>query len=110
MTIRIRKYLVDAQDATLAIADFLAGKTREDYFGSLLLRSGVERQFEIIGEALKLASQEKEDLELDIPELWKIIGLRNRITHGYWAIDHDILWNLVQVELPLLASRLERLL
>lgn len=110
MTVQVRKYLLDAQEATLAISDFLAGKTRDDYFNSLLIRSAVERQFEIIGEALKLASQEEADLELDVPELWKIVGLRNRIIHGYCAIDHDVLWNLVQVELPLLASRLKKLL
>ena len=106
MTIRVKKYLVDAQMAASAISDFLKGKTRDDYFNSLLLRSGVERQFEIIGEALKQASQEKEDLELDIPELWKIVGLRNRIIHGYDSIDGDSLWDLTQVELPLLEKDL----
>lgn len=110
MTLPVLKYLSDAQLAVSAITEFLEGKTFEDFDGSLLLRSAVERQFEIIGEALKLASEEKEGLELDIPDLWKIIGLRNRIVHGYDSVNHELLWTVFQVKLPLLQARLLELL
>ncbi len=110
MTLRLQKYLNDVQMAVRAISEFLKEKTQDEYFDDLLLRSAVERQFQIVGEALKLASQEKEDLELDIPELWQIIGLRNRITHGYDSIDDEALWDITQNKLPLLQTRLMELL
>ena len=47
-----RKYLFDIAEAAKLISEFVAGKTLDDYLKSALLQSGVERQFEIIGEAL----------------------------------------------------------
>jgi uncharacterized protein with HEPN domain len=47
-----RKYLFDIPEAASLISQFVAGKTLQDYLGNALLQSGVERQFEIVGEAL----------------------------------------------------------
>lgn len=110
MTVRLKKYLFDVQMAVTAISQFIEGKTKKDYTNDLLLRSAVERQFEIVGEALKLATQEKENLELEIPEVWKIIGLRNKIAHGYDSIDDEALWDITQEHLPQLQQRLLELL
>jgi uncharacterized protein with HEPN domain len=52
-----RKYLYDIRQAVRHVLDFVAGKNFEDYQGDLLLRSGVERQLEIIGEALNQLAQ-----------------------------------------------------
>ena len=110
MTPRLHKYLTDAHSATSAISQFVKGRTQDDFFNDLFFRSAVERQFEILGEALNLASKEKEDLELEIPDLWKIIGLRNRIIHGYDTVDDELVWDISQRKIPLLHQRLEELL
>jgi uncharacterized protein with HEPN domain len=70
----------------------------------------IEREFEILGETLNLASKEKDDLELAIPDLWKIIGLRNRIIHGYDTVRIEILWDIYQEKIPLLSKLLTELL
>ena len=75
-----------------------------------VLLAAVERKFEILGEALNFASVEKEDLELEIPDLPKIIGLRNRIIHGYDSVDHKMLWTIAQTRVPLLHQCLTELL
>jgi uncharacterized protein with HEPN domain len=52
---------------------------------------------------------ETRSLQLSIP--WtQIVGTRNRLVHGYDQVDHDILWQIVAVELPLLVEELEKLL
>ncbi len=54
MRLEATKYLYDIQEATSRIVDFTSGKTLDDYRGNAMLRSAVERQFKIIGEALAL--------------------------------------------------------
>ncbi|MEI6416461.1 MAG: HepT-like ribonuclease domain-containing protein [Verrucomicrobiota bacterium] len=110
MTPPIQKLLVDALMAADSVSEFLKEKTEEDFKNDLLLRSAVERQLIAVGEALNLASNEKEDLELDIPELWKVIGLRHRLVHGYDLIDDEVIWALAQSNLPVLTQRLRKLL
>lgn len=110
MTLRLQKYLTDAQMAAAAISEFLEGVTQEDFMSNPILLAAVERKFEILGEALNFASIEKEGLELDIPDLPKIIELRNRIIHGYDSIDHKMLWTIAQTRVPLLHHHLTELL
>lgn len=75
-----------------------------------MLRSAVERQFEIIGEALNHAELEQPELTTLIPDLRRIVGLRNRIIHGYDSVDDQLLWQTVQAHVPSLAQQLEQLL
>lgn len=110
MTLPVLKYLSDAPLAASAITEFSEGKTFEDFDESLLFRSAVDRQFKIIGELLKFASEEKGGLELDVPDLWKSIGLRNRIVRGYHSVNHELVSTVFQVKLPLLQARLLELL
>ncbi len=71
-----------------------------DYERNLMLRSAVERQFEIIGEALNHAEIEQPELATLIPDLRRIVGLRNRIIHGYDSVDDQLLWQMVHVHVP----------
>jgi len=106
----LKKRLLDALDACRAIQGFMTGQTFADYERSLMLRSAVERQFEIIGEALNHAEIEQPDLTTLLPDLRRIVGLRNRIIHGNDSVDDQLLWQTVHVHVPSLAQQLERLL
>lgn len=110
MTESVRKRLVDAAEACKTIARFIGQKGFADYEADDLLRSGVERQFEIIGEALGRAAQEDDLLASLLPELRKIVGLRNRLIHGYDAVDDEIVWDIVENKLPGLERELDKLL
>jgi uncharacterized protein with HEPN domain len=101
--------LSHALAACETVADFCEGKTREDYLADVLLRSAVERQFEIIGEALNRAAQLDDTVESIVPELRRIVGLRNRIIHGYDSVDDELVWSLVQDNLPPLRATLAAL-
>lgn len=76
----LKKRLLDAREACRAIQGSVAGHTFADYGRSLMLRPAVERRFEIIGEALNHAEIEQPELTTSIPDLRRIVGLRNR-TH-----------------------------
>ncbi len=106
----LKKRLLDALEACRSIQGFVAGRTFAEYERNLMLRSAVERQFEIIGEALNHAEIEQPELTTLIPNLRRIVGLRNRIIHGYDSVDNQLLWQTVQTHVPSLAQQLEQLL
>lgn len=110
MNFEVEKRLLDALSACEAIRQFVAGIEFPVYEADLLLRSAVERQFEIVGEALGRAVIAEPSLELRIPDLRRIVGLRNRIIHGYDSVDDEILWDIVQTKIPALETRLRELL
>jgi uncharacterized protein with HEPN domain len=67
------------------------------------------RLLEIVGEAAGRVSDETRALHSEIP--WpQIIGLRNRLIHGYDAVDYDILWQIITDDLPALLAILEKAL
>jgi uncharacterized protein with HEPN domain len=83
--------------------------TFDDYAGNLLSRSAVERQFEILGEALNRASTLAPEIEALLPDLRRIVGMRNRIIHGYDSVDDEIIWDAIQYHLPALSASLPSL-
>ena len=85
------------------------GRTRADLESDRLLELALVRLLEIVGEAAKRVPQGVRALHPDIP--WsQIVALRNRLIHGYDAVDLDILWQIVVLDLPPLATALERIL
>lgn len=70
----------------------------------------VERQFEIIGEALNQLSRVDPDLAASVPDLAELVGFRNLLIHGYAVVDDAIVWEAVITELPALHERLDELL
>ena len=105
-----RKYLWDAQQAAERIARFLAGKTFDDYLADEQLRSAVERQFEIIGEALAQLARFDPTTAAGLPDLPRIVAFRNVLIHGYATVDDRLVWGVVEGSLPGLRSRLNELL
>lgn len=107
MNSEARTRLLDALNACRAIEGFLRDKSFEDYQADLLLRSGVERQFEIVGEALHQAELADPDARDVIPDLGLMVGMRNRIIHGYNVVDNKVVWDTSQNDLPGLAQQIE---
>lgn len=105
-----RKYLFDIREACGLIAQFTAGKTLDDYRNDPLLRSGVERQFEIIGEALGQAIRHDPAVARRISGSSRIISFRNRLIHGYATISDEVVWGVVEGSLPVLAREVQDLL
>lgn len=85
------------------------GRTRSDLDVDRMMQLALTRLVEIVGEAATRVSREARQQQPEIP--WsQIIGLRNRLIHGYDAVDLNILWDIVQDDLPPLIAELERIL
>ena len=110
MRLEAKKYLYDIQQAASRIADFTSGKKLEDYRGNPMLRSAVERQFEIIGEALTQLAKLDEKIVARISEYRRIIAFRNILIHGYAEVDDRLVWDIVEAKLPVLRREIEALL
>jgi len=82
-----RAWLSDIVTACDLIVEFTVRRTFQDYLTDALLRSGVERQLEIIGEALRVAVRHRPGFEAHITDVAAIIAFRNQLTHAYSAID-----------------------
>ena len=104
------KLLLDMKSAAERIGRFVAGKTFSDFQTDELLRSGVERQFEIIGEAMTRLIKRDPSTAARISDYRKIAGFRNALAHGYDSIDDDITWGIVTDKLPILLRETEALL
>jgi uncharacterized protein with HEPN domain len=105
-----RAYLWDIIEAAKAIESFVVGRSPEQYSTDRMLRSAVERQFEIIGEALSQATRRFPDLTGRISHTAAIIAFRNRLIHGYHLIDNEAVWASIGRDLPLLRREAEQLL
>jgi uncharacterized protein with HEPN domain/predicted nucleotidyltransferase len=105
-----KKYLFDIFDAAESLTAFTAGKTFEDYQRDLMLRSAVERQFEIIGEAIAQLAHVDESVARRITDYQQVIAFRNIRIHGYATLDDEQIWNVIQRDLPRLRIEVSVLL
>jgi uncharacterized protein with HEPN domain len=102
--------LWDAREAAEVIATITAGKTFTEFDQDIVLRSAVERQFEIVGEALAQLARLDRALADTIPDLREIIAFRNVLIHGYAAIDRTRVWGMLEKNLLQLRAVLADLL
>lgn len=102
---RLQDMLNEAQRA----CKFLHAKTRTDLAEDDLLAYGVVRAVEIVGEA---AYQTSDETRKEYPQIpWQnIIGMRHHLIHGYGSVDLDIVWEIVDHNLPDLIAKLEPIL
>lgn len=91
------------------MAAFSEGKTFDDYQADAMLRSAVERQFEVIGEALNQLSKVDSGLAAQIPDLRRIVAFRNILIHGYATVDDALVWQVLTERLPTLSEALRQL-
>ncbi|NJL49972.1 MAG: DUF86 domain-containing protein [Leptolyngbyaceae cyanobacterium SM2_5_2] len=110
MEIEIRKYLYDIQQACQRIEEFLAGQDFGSYQGNIMLKSAVERQCIIVGEALSQVLKRSPDLNSQISEAGQIVDFRNVIVHGYASISDAVVWDILQTKLSVLANEVSTLL
>jgi len=110
MRIESKKYLYDIVRAAQLALGFIAGKTFADYRADPMLRSAVERQLEIVGEALAQLARTDPATASQIGEYQRIIAFRNILIHGYAEIDHRIVWNVLELKLPVVLRQSSSLL
>ncbi len=110
MQLDVRKYLFDVLTACEAILKFTAGKSFADYEADLMLRSAVERQRMIVGEALNKANRLDETIAEHVPEVRDIVPLRNIIAHGYAVVENATIWGILQADVPKLREQIRELL
>jgi len=104
------KYLYDIRGAAEKVAAFIEGCDLAAYSRDVLRRSAVERQCEIIGEALAQLARLDPATASRIPEHPRIIAFRNILIHGYAEVDARIVWDIVTTKLPPLHARVEELI
>ena len=104
----VLKYLHDINESIISIDTFLGiNRNFKAYKSDKLLRRAVERELEIIGEAMnRITKIEK----LNIQSYQQIISLRNRIIHSYDNIDDEVIWTIADRHLPILKIEIENLL
>lgn len=110
MRLECKKYLFDIEHAAGLIRDFTQGKSFAEFASDLMLRSAVERQFEIIGEALNQLLKIDAETASQITDHRHIIAFRNILIHGYAQIDHRLVWGVVELNVPILLSEVRALL
>jgi len=110
MDIEIKVWLYDILNAVNEIESFLADSPKEFtvYQNDLKTRRAVERNIEIIGEAMNRIIQR--DSLIELTNSRKIVDTRNRIIHGYDSVSDEIIWAIVISHLPILKSEVEKLL
>jgi uncharacterized protein with HEPN domain len=107
---KIKTFLYDIQQACLSLESFTQGKTFEEYQQNELLRAGVERKLMVVGEAIYQILRLSPDFELRISQSRQIIGFRNVLVHGYFAVEDETVWGIVKNDIPLLAKEVNHLL
>lgn len=109
MNEEILKFLFDIKVSIESIETYLGNKRDFTfYLSNKMLRRAVEREFEIIGEALN--NIEKINPDIDIAAKRQIIGMRNRVIHGYDKIDDELVWGTIVRHLPILKSEVSKLI
>ena len=110
MRLEARKYLYDIQRAADLLREFTSDKTFANYEGDAMLRSAVERQFEIIGEAMTSLARIDMPVAGRISHSQRIIAFRNVLIHGYADVDDRLVWDVIKTNLPTLEREVEALL
>jgi len=103
--IRLQHMLDSAEEAV----EFAVGKSRNDLYDDRKLLLAIIKSIEIIGEAASKVSEARKAGDENIP--WKdIVGMRNRLSHGYFDVNLDIVWQTGKTDLPNLIRALKKII
>ena len=98
--------MLDMLDHARRAVAAVRGRARPELDSDPVLAAALERFIEVIGEAASKVS-EAERARLDYVPWRGLIGMRNRLVHGYAAVDHDVIWDVVTGDLPDLIAALQ---
>jgi uncharacterized protein with HEPN domain len=99
--------LHDALEAARELTTYVEGRSYEQYLAERMRQRAVERVLEIIGEAFNQAIREDPSLPEFFPDAYIIVGMRNRIIHGYDELVEEVIWSTAVEDVPALVERLE---
>ena len=105
-----QKFLYDIVDCCKFILEMTKDKTIEDYKSDRLFRSALERELQIIGEAMLQLDNINPEISEHISEHRNIIGFRHVLVHGYDSLDPKTVWNVVETKVDILLSQAQALL
>ena len=109
MKLESKKFLYDIQTSISAIDEHLQGKRDYNYFiSNKTARRAVERELEIIGEAMNRFLKLEPNIQITYARL--IVDLRNKVIHSYDSVNNDIIWKVVIKDIPILKEEIELLL
>jgi len=106
MPYEVKQSVMDAMRVCQQIMNYTAGLTLEIYQGDCQLRHSVERAYEILGEAFKRIEKVDPSFRESFPEMGDIIGMRNRLIHGYDVVDDEVVWRTAEENIPALMEKL----
>lgn len=106
----VRAHLYDILQAAEAVDSFTRGCELVDYVADRMRRSAVERQLEIIGEAMRRTLQVSPELELVLPDARRVVDFRNAIAHGYDVLNDSVVWDVAVRLVPILREQTQRIL
>jgi len=102
-------FIVHIIDSIGKIEDFTNNKEKEDFLEDVQLQDAVIRRIEIIGEASKNIPEEFKKNFQDVP--WREMArTRDKLIHGYFGVDLELTWDIVEHDLPQLKARMEQIL
>lgn len=105
-----QKYLYDIVDCCEFLLEFTKSKTVDDYRSDRAFSSAIERELQIIGEAIVQLDRVAPEMAAQISDYRNIIGFRNILVHGYDSLDPETLWSIVECKLSTLLSQSRSLL
>lgn len=105
----LMKLLQDIRTSAADIQRYTAGMGEADFLDNQMVRRAVEREFEIIGEALRRMSAKFPEAAGCITAASQIIAFRNVLAHGYDAVEDTVVWSIVQKRVPTLMAEVNTL-
>jgi uncharacterized protein with HEPN domain len=101
-------FLQDMLDIIGKIGQYTSGMSFQEFLQDSRTQDAVVRNLEVLGEAARRIPPDIQERYPEIP--WaQIVGLRNRLIHGYFLVDYGIVWEIVQNELSPLREKLEQI-
>ena len=102
-------YVIDMLESIEKIEKYILGLSYEEFIKDSKTKDAVVRNLEIIGEAANAIPKEIQKRYEEIP--WsQIVGMRNRLIHGYFVVDYKIVWHVINDELPDLKENMKKIL
>jgi uncharacterized protein with HEPN domain len=103
-----KDFLEDITVCLARIIDYTAGITYDEFLADLKTQDAIIRNIEVIGEASKQLSSELKNSCPNIP--WKMIaGTRDRLIHGYFGVNIDVIWEIASIDVPVLVEEINKI-